>query len=73
MGSNTLPTILMILVGLAICLLVFIFFVELFRFVWNRIVPEVFGLKVITFWQAVGIWVLAFLLFAPLRLTMVNG
>jgi succinate dehydrogenase hydrophobic anchor subunit len=37
-------------------------FVLVFRWIWNRTVPAVFGLKEITFWQAVGILILASIL-----------
>lgn len=33
---------------------------------WNAIMPEIFGLGTITFWQAFGIRVLATLLFTPM-------
>ncbi len=46
-----------VLAGLV--LLGFVLFVLVFRWVWNRTVPAVFGLREITFWQAVGILVLA--------------
>jgi hypothetical protein len=37
----------------------FIVFVAVFRWIWNHTIPAVFGLKTITFWQAVGILILA--------------
>ena len=40
----------------------FIVFVLVFRWIWNLTVPAVFGLKTITFWQAVGILILASIL-----------
>ena len=40
----------------------FVVFVLIFRWIWNHTVPAVFGLKEITFWQAVGILVLASIL-----------
>ena len=40
----------------------FIVFVLVFRWIWNHTVPAVFGLKQITFWQAVGILLLASIL-----------
>jgi|SoimicmetaTmtLPC_FD_contig_51_664862_length_571_multi_1_in_0_out_0_2 hypothetical protein len=40
----------------------FIVFVFVFRWIWNHTVPAVFGLKAITFWQAVGILILASIL-----------
>jgi hypothetical protein len=47
------------LVFVGLVLLGFILFVLVFRWVWNRTVPAVFGLRQITFWQAVGILFLA--------------
>jgi succinate dehydrogenase hydrophobic anchor subunit len=46
----------------AAVLIGFVVFVLVFRFIWNRTVPAVFGLKEITFWQAVGILILASIL-----------
>jgi hypothetical protein len=43
-------------------LLVFIIFVFVFRWIWNHTMPAVFGVKQITFWQAVGILILASIL-----------
>jgi hypothetical protein len=40
----------------------FVVFVLVFRWIWNHTVPAVFGLKEITFWQAVGILILASIL-----------
>ena len=42
-------------VAVAIVLVSLVVFVLVFRWIWNRTVPAVFGLKEITFWQAVGI------------------
>jgi hypothetical protein len=48
--------------SIAAVLLAFVVFVFIFRWIWNRTVPPVFGLKEITFWQAVGILILASIL-----------
>ena len=40
----------------------FVIFVVVFRWIWNHTVPAVFGAKAITFWQAVGILILASIL-----------
>ncbi len=48
--------------AVAIVLVSFVVFVLVFRWVWNHTVPAVFGLKQITFWQAVGILLLASIL-----------
>ncbi len=34
---------------------------------WNWLVPQIFGLRPITFWQAVGLMALSWLLFGGLR------
>ena len=47
---------------IAVVLILFVVFVFIFRWIWNRTVPAVFGLKEITFWQAVGILILASIL-----------
>jgi succinate dehydrogenase hydrophobic anchor subunit len=47
---------------IAAVLVAFVVFVLVFRWIWNRTVPAVFGLKEITFWQAVGILILASIL-----------
>ena len=49
-------------VSIGAVLIGFIIFVFIFRWIWNRTVPAVFGLKEITFWQAVGILILASIL-----------
>jgi hypothetical protein len=48
--------------SIAAVLIGFVVFVLIFRWIWNRTVPAVFGLKQITFWQAVGILILASIL-----------
>jgi succinate dehydrogenase hydrophobic anchor subunit len=48
--------------SIAAVLIAFVVFVFIFRWIWNRTVPAVFGLKEITFWQAVGILILASIL-----------
>lgn len=47
------------LVFVGLVLVGFVVFVLVFRWVWNRTVPAVFGLSEISFWQAVGILFLA--------------
>ena len=49
-------------VAVAIVVVSFVVFVLVFRWIWNHTVPAVFGLKEITFWQAVGILILASIL-----------
>ena len=48
--------------AVAVVVVALVVFVLVFRWIWNRTVPAVFGLKEITFWQAVGILVLASIL-----------
>lgn len=50
------------LLAVGVVLVGFVVFVLVFRWIWNHTVPAVFGLKEITFWQAVGILVLASIL-----------
>jgi hypothetical protein len=49
-------------VTIAIVVVAFVVFVLVFRWIWNHTVPAVFGLKEITFWQALGILILASIL-----------
>ncbi len=49
-------------VAIAAVLIGFVIFVLVFRLIWNWTVPAVFGLKEITFWQAIGILILASIL-----------
>jgi len=56
-----------ILIAIGIAIIGFLVFVLVFRWIWNRVVPDVFGYKTITFWQAVGILVLASILFGGHR------
>lgn len=60
-------TLIAIAFGVAVGLLVLIIFTLIFRWIWNRTVPAVFGLKQITFWQAIGILLLASILFGGHR------
>jgi hypothetical protein len=47
-----------------VCLIVFTFAV---RALWNWLMPPLFGLHVITIWQAVGILILSKILFGGIR------
>lgn len=49
-------------VTIAIVVISFVVFVLVFRWIWNHTVPAVFGAREITFWQAVGILILASIL-----------
>ena len=52
-----------VLVILVFILLVFSILPALLRWLWNITMPDVFGLKQITFWQAVRLLIISFLLF----------
>ena len=56
-----------LLVGIGMAIVAFFVFVLIFRLIWNGVVPAVFGLKTITFWQALGILILASILFGSHR------
>jgi len=62
-----------IVVGLLIAAILLILFTFVFRWIWNAVVPEVFGLKVITFWQAIGILILASILFGGHRVVHIKS
>ena len=49
-------------VAVAIVVVAVFVFILVFRWIWNHTVPAVFGLREITFWQAVGILILASIL-----------
>ena len=51
------------LVGLAIGLVIIALVTLFFRWIWNMTMPEVFGIKTLTFWQAFRILLLAAILF----------
>ena len=50
-------------VGLAIALVILALITLFFRWIWNMTMPEVFGIKSLTFWQAFRILILASILF----------
>ena len=58
--------------GLAIAAVLLVIFTLVFRWIWNNVVPEVFGLKEITFWQAIGILILASILFGGHRVVHIQ-
>jgi hypothetical protein len=43
----------------------------IFRWLWNSTMPEVFGIKQLTFWQALKILILAAILFGDYRIVEV--
>jgi hypothetical protein len=56
-----------IAVSVAAAVVAFIVFTLIFRWIWNRTMPPVFGVREVTFWQAIGILVLASILFGGHR------
>ena len=55
------------LVGIAIAGVLIAILVLLFRWLWNSTMPEVFGLRELSFWQAFKIMLLAGILFGGHR------
>lgn len=43
--------------------ILFFLVIGLLQFLWNHLMPEIFGLKSISYWQALGLFVLSKLLF----------
>ncbi len=62
-GSKVLRIIGMAVIGVAFAVVFALIFGLLVKVLWNWLMPMIFGLKVITFWQAFGIVLLAKLLF----------
>ncbi len=56
-----------ILLGLVLALILIVIFTLIFRWLWNTTMPELFGLKTVTFWQALKLLILASLLFGGPR------
>ena len=54
-------------IGLAIGLVLIAIFAIVFRWLWNTTMPEVFGLKHLTYWQAIKVLLLAGILFGGHR------
>ena len=42
---------------------VLILFILITQLIWNAVLPDVFGIKEITFWQTIGLLILAHLFF----------
>ncbi len=60
-----------VVVGLAIGLILIAIMVFIFRWLWNTTLPEVFGIKQISFGQAIKILILAGILFGGHRVVEV--
>ena len=54
-------------VGIAVAVVIVAIMVVIFRWLWNTTMPEVFGLKELSFWQAFRIMLLAGILFGGQR------
>ena len=52
-----------VLIGLVVAIVALIVFTFIFMWIWNLVMPDVFGVKQLTPWQAFGILLLAKLLF----------
>jgi hypothetical protein len=61
--NKQMPLIGLVFVGLILGLLYSVFFAFPVMWLWNWLMPEIFGLKLITFWQSLGICFLTGLLF----------
>ena len=58
-------------VGIAVALVLIAILVLIFRWLWNTTMPEVFGVKQLSFGQALKILILAGILFGGHRVTEV--
>jgi succinate dehydrogenase hydrophobic anchor subunit len=67
MNENVLGTV----IGLAIALVIVAILVVIFRWLWNSTLPDVFGVREVTFWQAFKIMLLASILFGGHRVVEV--
>ena len=59
------------LIGLAIGLVLVAILVVIFRWLWNSTLPDVFGVREVTFWQAFKIMLLAGILLGGHRVVEV--
>ena len=59
--------------GLAIAAIIIAILVFIFRWLWNSTMPEVFGVKELTFGQAIKILILASILFGGHRVANIPG
>jgi hypothetical protein len=57
--------------GILIGLVIVAIFTVIFRWLWNTTMPDVFGFKTLTFWQALKILILAGILFGGHRVVEV--
>jgi hypothetical protein len=60
-----------VLIGLVVAVVALVVFTFVFMWIWNLVMPDVFGVKSITPWQALGILILASILFGGHRVVNV--
>ncbi len=63
--------ILTIVLGLIVIVILIAVMTAIFMWIWNAVVPDVFGFKQVTFLQALGILILAGMLFGGHRVVEV--
>lgn len=51
----------------------FLLMIYLFQFLWNKTMPSIFGLKEIVYWEAVGLVVIARILFGGFGFRWMNN
>jgi hypothetical protein len=61
------------LIGLVVAIVALAIFTFIFQWIWNAVIPDVFGLKKITLWQTLGILILASILFGGHRVVNLYG
>lgn len=62
-----------VLIALAVAIVALAIFTFIFQWIWNAVIPDVFGLKKITLWQTLGILILASILFGGHRVVNFYG
>lgn len=60
-------TIFGLLIGFSVGIAILLILVLIFKWLWNITMPDVFGLKQLTFWQALRVLILASILFGGHR------
>ena len=60
-----------VLTGLIVVIIAILVFSFIVMWIWNLVIPDVFGLKQVTLWQALGILILASILFGGHRVVHV--
>ena len=61
------------LIGLVVAIVALLIFTFIFQWIWNAVIPDVFGIRQITLWQALGILILASILFGGHRVVNMYG